>query len=82
MLEKIITAVSLWVIHVISTLGYGGIVLLMAIERLHPLPSEIIMPFSGYLVSTGQLNLVGRGRGRNQLRHRVDPAYYLVAAGR
>jgi membrane protein DedA with SNARE-associated domain len=58
MLEKIITAVSLWVIHVISTLGYGGIVLLMAIESACiPLPSEIIMPFSGYLVSTGQLNL-------------------------
>ena len=58
MLEKVITAVSLWVIHVISTLGYGGIVLLMAIESACiPLPSEIIMPFSGYLVSTGQLNL-------------------------
>src|SRR5262245_47005289 len=58
MLEKIITAVSLWVIQVISTLGYGGIVLLMAIESACiPMPSEIIMPFSGYLVSTGRLNL-------------------------
>jgi len=58
MLEKIITAVSLWVIHVISTLGYGGIVLLMAIESACiPLPSEIIMPFSGYLVSQGQMSL-------------------------
>jgi membrane protein DedA with SNARE-associated domain len=58
MLEKIITVISLWVIHVISTLGYGGIVLLMAIESACiPLPSEIIMPFSGYLVSQGQMNL-------------------------
>src|SRR4030095_12058689 len=58
MLEKIITAVSLRVIHFVSTLGYGRIVLLMAIESACiPLPSEIIMPFSGYLVSTGQLNL-------------------------
>jgi membrane protein DedA with SNARE-associated domain len=58
MLEKIITAISLWVIHVISTLGYGGIVLLMAIESACiPLPSEIIMPFSGYLVSQGQMDL-------------------------
>jgi membrane protein DedA with SNARE-associated domain len=58
MLEKIITAIGLWVIHVISTMGYGGIVLLMAIESACiPLPSEIIMPFSGYLVSQGQLSL-------------------------
>jgi membrane protein DedA with SNARE-associated domain len=39
-------------------MGYSGIVLLMAIESACiPLPSEIIMPFSGYLVSTGQMNL-------------------------
>ncbi len=58
MLEKIITILGLWIIHVISTLGYGGIVLLMAIESACiPLPSEIIMPFSGYLVSQGQMTL-------------------------
>ena len=42
----------------IQTLGYPGVVLLMAIESACiPLPSEIIMPFSGYLVSTGEFNL-------------------------
>lgn len=51
--------VAQWVIHVISTLGYPGIVLTMAIESaLIPLPSEIIMPFSGYLVSTGRFSLL------------------------
>ncbi|MFX7090559.1 DedA family protein, partial [Acinetobacter baumannii] len=34
--------------------------LLMAIESACiPLPSEIIMPFAGYLVSTGELTLLG-----------------------
>ena len=43
-------------------MGYSGIVLLMAIESACiPLPSEIIMPFSGYLVSRGELNLWGVG---------------------
>jgi membrane protein DedA with SNARE-associated domain len=43
---------------VISALGYGGVVLLMAIESANiPLPSEIIMPFSGFLVARGELNL-------------------------
>jgi membrane protein DedA with SNARE-associated domain len=37
-----------WIQTVILSLGYGGIVLLMAIESACiPLPSEIIMPFSG-----------------------------------
>jgi membrane protein DedA with SNARE-associated domain len=58
MIEKIITLLAGFIIGTISRLGYGGIVLLMAIESACiPLPSEIIMPFSGYLVSTGEMNL-------------------------
>ena len=46
------------IIAVISATGYVGIALLMAIESACiPLPSEIIMPFAGYLVSTGKLNI-------------------------
>ena len=58
MLEKFITLLATWIISVISTMGYGGIVLLMAIESACiPLPSEIIMPFSGYLVFKGEMVL-------------------------
>jgi membrane protein DedA with SNARE-associated domain len=47
------------IISVISKLGYPGIVLLMGIESACiPLPSEVIMPFSGYLVSTGRFKLI------------------------
>ena len=43
---------------VIASGGYLGIVALMALESAClPLPSEIIMPFAGYLVSTGRFNL-------------------------
>jgi len=60
MIAKIITILSHFIVATIAALGYGGIVLLMAIESACiPLPSEIIMPFSGYLVSTGELNLWG-----------------------
>jgi len=62
MIAKIITILSGFIVATISTLGYSGIVLLMAIESACiPLPSEIIMPFSGYLVSTGELNIWGVG---------------------
>jgi membrane protein DedA with SNARE-associated domain len=58
MLEKFIAVIATWIITVISTMGYGGIVLLMAIESACiPLPSEIIMPFSGYLVFKGEMML-------------------------
>jgi membrane protein DedA with SNARE-associated domain len=58
MVAKIIGILSSFIIATISTLGYSGIVLLMAIESACiPLPSEIIMPFSGYLVSRGEMNL-------------------------
>ena len=43
-----------FVISFISTLGYPGIFLLSILESaLIPIPSEIIMPFSGFLVSNG-----------------------------
>lgn len=58
MIEKIITVLAGFVIATISNLGYGGIVLLMAIESACiPLPSEIIMPFAGYLVFKGEMQL-------------------------
>lgn len=48
-----------FIIAVISHTGYLGIVLLMAIESACiPLPSEVIMPFSGYLVSLGRFRLL------------------------
>jgi len=62
MIAKIITILSGFIVATISKMGYFGVVLLMAIESACiPLPSEIIMPFSGYLVSRGEMNLWGVG---------------------
>jgi membrane protein DedA with SNARE-associated domain len=59
MIEKIIAALAGFIIAVISKTGYLGVLLLMAIESACiPLPSEIIMPFAGYLVYTGHFSLV------------------------
>src|ERR1039457_1659758 len=58
MLNKIISGLSAFIIATISALGYGGVVLMMAIESACiPLPSEIIMPFSGYLIATGRFGM-------------------------
>lgn len=60
MLNDLVAALAGVIVAVIGATGYAGVLLLMAIESACiPLPSEVIMPFAGYLVSTGQLNLVG-----------------------
>ena len=60
MITALLEELAHFVIVVISSLGYAGIVLTMAIESsCIPLPSEIIMPFSGYLVTTGRFTLLG-----------------------
>src|SRR5437879_12651991 len=58
MVEKLLAIIFVLIRSVIGFTGYGGIVLLMAIESACiPLPSELIMPFAGYLVFEGKMNL-------------------------
>jgi membrane protein DedA with SNARE-associated domain len=60
MTEKILALLAHFIIATISASGYVGVALLMGIESACiPLPSEIIMPFAGYLVHAGQLTLIG-----------------------
>ena len=59
MLDSIIAPIAAWIVGVISAAGYAGIAGLMALESACiPLPSEVIMPFAGYLASTGRFSLV------------------------
>ena len=56
---EIISNLTNFIIQTISNSGYVGIFFLMVAESaLIPIPSEVIMPFSGYLVSTGKFNVV------------------------
>jgi membrane protein DedA with SNARE-associated domain len=58
MSEKIIALLIQFVMHVIQTGGYAGIAALMSINSACiPLPSEIVLPFSGYLVYLGHFNI-------------------------
>lgn len=58
MISHLLSAVTNLIINIISTLGYVGVAILMAVESACiPLPSEIIAPFSGYLVFLGRFNL-------------------------
>ena len=83
MIEKFVAILAVWIMGVISSMGYGGIVLLMAIESACiPLPSEIIMPFSGFLVFKGEMALWGVAlAGAFGCVVGSIPAYYLGMFG-
>ncbi len=83
MIDRIFTSISALIVAAIASLGYGGVILMMAIESACiPLPSEVIMPFSGYLVSTGRfgLNLVAIAGAVGCLLGSYV-AYYVGASG-
>lgn len=58
MINSIIGFLTHIIITVIEKTGYGGIFILMALESaLIPIPSEVTMAFSGFLVTKGNFNL-------------------------
>lgn len=83
MIATLIERLALFTTAVISAMGYGGVMLLMGIESaLIPLPSEIIMPFAGYLVFKGQFTLHGAAlAGALGCVAGSIPAYYLGLYG-
>jgi membrane protein DedA with SNARE-associated domain len=64
MLHKLLAPVVAWMVALMAAMGPLGVLLLMAIESACiPLPSEVIMPFAGYLAFKGQLTCLGLGAG-------------------
>lgn len=54
MLEKLLETLSVFILNTIESFGELGVFVLMALESANiPIPSEIVMPFSGFLVSRG-----------------------------
>ncbi len=59
-MTHILGQITEFITHTIQAFGYTGVTVLMAIESAAiPLPSEVIMPFSGFLVAAGRFSLFG-----------------------
>lgn len=59
-MAQILEQIKMWAEQLVSSLGYIGIALLMFLENIFPpIPSEVIMPFAGSLVSKGEMNFLG-----------------------
>jgi membrane protein DedA with SNARE-associated domain len=55
----ILTAIATFCISIISSVGYLGVFLLMVMESMVlPVPSELVMPFAGFLISSGEMKFL------------------------
>ena len=53
-----ISSIIDWLVNAISTLGYPGVAVAMFLESFFaPIPSEIILPFSGFVCSRDGMNI-------------------------
>lgn len=49
-----------WVEIAFNQIGYAGVVFFMALESMiAPVPSEVVMPCAGFLVTTGHFSFIG-----------------------
>jgi membrane protein DedA with SNARE-associated domain len=72
-LQKLLAPVIAWMLATMAAAGPLAVTLLMAIESACiPLPSEVIMPFAGFLAYKGQMTFLGFGGG---------PAGQVILAG-
>ena len=55
---ELVSYISEWALEIIGRTGYAGIFLLSALESCAiPIPSEVVVPFSGFLAVSGRFNL-------------------------
>ncbi|MGB6537858.1 MAG: DedA family protein [Xanthobacteraceae bacterium] len=81
MLDHALSVLVSFIVAVISAAGYLGVTALMTIESACiPLPSEVIMPFAGYLVSLGRFSLIGAATAGALGCNLGSTIAYLVAA--
>ncbi len=58
-LSQVLNYIANFALSLISHIGYFGVFVLMAMESMIlPVPAELVMPFAGFLVSTGKFSML------------------------
>lgn len=58
-LSKIFEAIGIFAVNTISSFGYFGVFILMAMESMIiPMPAELVMPFAGFIAYQGKFNFL------------------------
>ncbi|MCL5795280.1 MAG: DedA family protein [Patescibacteria group bacterium] len=59
MISQLLAPLGQFAIDIISFLSYGGVTILMVAESMIlPVPSELVMPFAGFLAAQGRFNFI------------------------
>ena len=59
LISDFFSLIANFILSTITTLGYGGVFVMMVLESMvFPSPSEVVMPFAGYIASQGRFNLI------------------------
>ena len=59
-MSQILEQIAEFVQSLILQIGYPGVAIVMFLENVFPpIPSEVVMPFAGFLVGRGELSFVG-----------------------
>mgnify|MGYP001362257003 FL=1 len=59
-MAAILDQIRIFIEEIISALGYPGITFVMLVENIFPpIPSEVVMPFAGFLVVGGRFTFLG-----------------------
>nr|MDQ3328133.1 DedA family protein [Chloroflexota bacterium] len=59
-MSHLLAPIAEWIRDVVEGLGYAGIAFLILLENLiPPIPSELVLPFAGYLIDQGVYSPLG-----------------------
>lgn len=59
-MSAVLSKLADWTTEVVDSLGYLGVALLVALENLlPPIPSEVVLPFAGFVARDGNAHMVG-----------------------
>lgn len=59
LLSIVLEKIGIFAVNIISSLGYFGVFFLMVLESMvFPIPSELVMPFAGFIAYQGNFNFL------------------------
>jgi len=77
----LLASLAQWITNVVSSFGYVGVFVLVALGNLHlPVPTQITLPLSGFLIGQGEFSFVPVMGASTAAAVAVSFVFYYVGA--
>ncbi len=58
-MSELLAGIAEWIVDIVHSFGYLGVAVLVALGNLHlPIPTQLVLPFAGFLVWQGRFSFV------------------------